>query len=48
MVYQIYTGITYMPSRPLDNCSVAHMGLQKVGMEYNYAVVYSFEGVVVG
>nr|ABA96529.1 hypothetical protein LOC_Os12g06314 [Oryza sativa Japonica Group] len=22
------------------------MGLQKVGMEYNYAVVYAFEGVV--
>jgi len=33
-----------MPSRLLDNCSRANMGLQKVGMEYNYVVVYSFEG----
>lgn len=24
----------------------ANMGLQKVGVEYNYAVVYAFEGVV--
>lgn len=35
-----------MPSWLLDNCSHANMGLQKVVMEYNYVVVYSFEGVV--